>query len=90
MLELDAIRSSEKNMVMTQIMHPENELKRLCEEWHLDEKICKIILSAISADTKLYRCCDDFEYISRGAVGEIFGIIEKGKERVLIDFYIAD
>lgn len=90
LLELDAIRSSEKNMVMTQIMHPENELKRLCEEWHLDEKICKIILGAINADTKLYRCCDDFEYISRGAVGEIFRIIEKGKERVLIDFYIAD
>lgn len=30
------------------------------------------------------------EYISGGAVGEIFRIIEKGKERVLIDFYIAD
>ena len=90
LLELEAIDSLEIDIIITSIKHPENELQKLCAEWHIDEKICNKILSFIDGDTKLYRCCDDYQYISRGDVGEIFRIIEKGEERVLIDFYVCD
>ena len=30
------------------------------------------------------------EYISKGVIGEIFRIIEKGQERILVDFYVVD
>lgn len=90
LLEMEAIASSEENIVITPINYPRNEIRNLCAEWHLNEKICNEILSLIDDDTKLYRCCDDYEYISKGNVGEIFRVIEKGQERVVVDFYIID
>lgn len=90
LLEIEAIVSSEENIVITPIKHSRNEIKNLCVEWHLNEQICNKILSLLDDDTNLYRCCNDYEYISKGVVGEIFRIIEKGQERVLIDFYVVD
>ncbi len=90
LLKMEAIASEEKNIVITPIKYPQNEIRNLCAEWHLNEQICNKMLSLVDDDTKMYRCCDDYEYISKGAVGELFRIIEKGRERVLIDFYIVD
>lgn len=90
LLKMEAIASEEKNIVITPIKYPQNEIRNLCAEWHLNEQICNKMLSLVDGDTKMYRCCDDYEYISKGAVGELFRIIEKGRERVLIDFYIVD
>lgn len=89
-LKMEATASSEKNIVITPIKCPKNEIRNLCAKWHLNEQICNKILSLIDDSTKMYRCCDDYEYISRGVVGEIFRIVEKGQERVLIDFYLVD
>lgn len=90
LLEMEAIVSSEMKIVITPIKYPRDEIKNLCTEWHLNEQICNKMLSLIDEDTKLYRCCDDYEYISKGVIGEIFRIIEKGQERILVDFYVVD
>ena len=90
LLQTEAIASSEIDIVIIPIKQPGNDIRKLCIEWHLEEQICNEIAGLLDDDSKMYRCCDDYEYISGGAVGEIFRIIEKGKERVLIDFYIAD
>ncbi len=68
----------------------DNELKQLCANWHVDEKICDKLLEALDENVKMYRCCDDLEYISRGNVADIFRIIENGEERVLIEFFVVD
>ena len=90
LFECEAIPSAEINMVITSISNPRDELSHLCDEWYLDEDISSKILSLISDDMKLYRCCNDYEYISKGFVGEIFRIMETGKERILISFYVVD
>lgn len=90
LLGIEAIKSFEENIVITPIKCPENEIRKLCKEWHLREQICNKIFSLIDDDTKMYRCCDDYEYISKGCLDEIFRIIEKCEERVLVDFYVAD
>lgn len=90
LLEMKAIKSSENNMVITPIKQPKNEMKNLCDKWHIDEQVCNELLCVIDDDTKLYKCCDDYEYISYGTIGEIFRILESGQEKVLVDFYISD
>ena len=78
------------NIVITPIKYPKNEIENLCKEWHLNEYVCNKILKLIDEDMKLYKCCDDYEYISKGVVGEIFRDIVKGQERILVDFYVVD
>lgn len=90
LLRIEALASSEADIVITSIKHPVNEMRKLCDKWHLDEHICNELLNLVDDDTKMYRCCEDYEYISRGVVGELFRVIEKGKERVLMDFYVVD
>lgn len=90
LVELEAIPLSEDNIVLTQIEFPQDEIRKLCAEWHLGEQISDEIIGLIDDDTKVYRCCEDYEYISKGLVGEIFRIIEKGQERVVVDFYLVD
>lgn len=90
LLDLKVIPSFEEKIVITPIKNPQSEMRKLCEEWHLREQISNKIISLIEDDTKMYRCCDDYEYISKGCVGEILRIVEKGQERVLVDFYVVD
>lgn len=90
LLDMEAIQSFEENIVITPIKCPQNEIRKLCEEWHLREQISNKIISLIDNDKKMYRCCDDYEYISKGCVCEIFRIVENGSERILVDFYLVD
>ena len=90
LVELEAIPLSEDNIVLTQVKCPQDEIRKLCAEWHLGEQISDEIIGLIDDDTKVYRCCEDYEYISKGSVGEIFRIVEKGQERVVVDFYLVD
>ena len=90
LLDMGVIFSLEEDIVVTPIICPKNEMRSLCEKWHLDEQIYNQMLDTVDDFTKMYKFCDDFEYISKGNVGEIFRIIENGQERVLIDFYMVD
>lgn len=90
LLNLEIIQSLEENIVITPIKCPQNEMRKLCSEWHFSEQICDEIISLIDNDTNMYKCCDDYEYIAKGCVCEILRIIEKGQERVLVDFYVVD
>lgn len=90
LLELNAIISTEIDIVITQIQHPEEELLQICTAWHFDEKICNEILSLVDENVKLYRCCEESEYVAKGNIVDVFRIIEKGPERVLLDYYIVD
>lgn len=59
LIELQAIPSSETNIVMTSIEDLKNELKQLYAYWQVDEKICGKFLSMLDEGVKIYRCCDD-------------------------------
>lgn len=90
LLDLKVIQSLEENIVITPIKCPQSEIIKLCQKWHLTEQISNKIIRLIEDDTKMYKCCDDYEYISKGNIGEILRIVEKGQERVLVDFYVVD
>lgn len=57
---------------------------------HVGEEMCNEILRMIGENVKIYRCCNDSEYIFRGNVEAVFRVIENEEERVLIDFYVVD
>lgn len=90
LLRVEAINSFEENIMMTPIQCPQKEIRKLCKEWHLKEQIYIQIVEIVDNDTKMYRFCDDYEYISKGCISEILRMIEKGKERVFVDFYVVD
>ena len=68
----------------------ENELQRLCDEWHFNNKICSSLFNILDDKVEMYSFCEDYEYIAMGNVGEIFRILKKDEEIVCIDFYIVD
>lgn len=82
--------SSEIELNIEKIEAPTEEMKRLSEEWHFDEEISGRMLGLLANNEEMYRFCNDYKYISRGNVGEIFRVIKRGGEMVLIGFYIAD
>lgn len=81
---------SEIELNIEKIETPREEMKRLSEEWHFDEEISGRMLGLLANNEEMYRFCNDYKYISRGNVGEIFRVIKRGEEMVLIGFYIAD
>lgn len=82
--------SSEIELNIEKIEAPTEEMKRLSEEWHFDEEISGRMLDLLANNEEMYRFCNDYKYISRGNVGEIFRVIKRGEEVLLIGFYIAD
>lgn len=90
LIDCNAIDTLEENIDIISIENPMNEMQKLCEEWHLNNIITRKMLKKIDDKTQMYRFCEDYEYISKGCVGEIYRIIKKGRETVLIDFYIVD
>ena len=79
----------EINVEITAIKEPKSELRNLCIQWHLDDEITNKILELVDDDTRVYKGCEDYVYVSLG-VSEIYRIIEKENERVVIDFYVTD
>lgn len=90
LVALKAVSTAEIKLNIEKIEAPAEEMKRLSEEWHFDEQISSRMLALLANNEEMYRFCNDYEYISRGNVGEIFRVIKRGEEMVMIGFYIAD
>lgn len=90
LIQLKVASPSEIELNIEKIEAPQEEMKRLSEEWYFDEEISGRMLSLLANNEEMYRFCNDYKYISRGNVGEIFRVIKRGEEMVLIGFYIAD
>lgn len=85
------VTSSIKNEInVVRINDIENELQRLCAEWHFNDKICSSLFNILDEKVEMYSFCEDYEYIAMGNVGEIFRILKRDEEIVCIDFYIVD
>ena len=85
------VTSSVKNEIkVVRINDIENELQRLCAEWHFNNNICSSLFNILDEKVEMYSFCEDYEYIAMGNVGEIFRILKKDEEIVCIDFYIVD
>lgn len=90
LIQLNVASTSEIELNIEKIEAPREEMKRLSEEWYFDEEISGRMLDLLANNEEMYRFCNDYKYISRGNVGEIFRVIKRGEEMVLIGFYIAD
>ncbi len=85
------VTSSVKNEIkVVRINDIENELQRLCAEWHFNNNICSSLFNILDEKVEMYSFCEDYEYIAMGNVGEIFRILKRDEEIVCIDFYIVD
>ena len=85
------VNSSIKNEInVVRINDIENELQRLCAEWHFNNNICSSLFIFLDEKVELYSFCEDYEYIAMGIVGELFRILKRDEEIVCIDFYIVD
>ena len=85
------VTSSVKNEInVVRINDIENELQRLCSEWHFNDKICSSLFNILDEKVEMYSFCEDYEYIAMGNVGELFRILKRDEEIVCIDFYIVD
>lgn len=66
------------------------EVRKLCEEWHFEKEVTDKAVGCIEQNAKIYKCCEDYEFISYGNICSKFRIIETEKEKVLLEFYIVD
>lgn len=80
----------ESGSELISITEPRSEIENLCAKWHLEPFVYNKMCSLIDDNTKLYKFCGDSEYLSQGVLSEVFRIMQKGQERVLLDFYVVD
>lgn len=77
-------------VIPTEIIDRLGDFKMINDLWHfkdyLADKLMKIIIDADA----YYRLFEKDEVISRGNVNDIFRIVKKGNEVVLIEFYACD
>lgn len=61
------VTSPVKNEInVVRINDIENELQRLCDEWHFNNKICSSLFNILDDKVEMYSFCDDYEYIAMG------------------------
>lgn len=90
LMSMNVTYSVKNEINVVRINDIENELQRLCDEWHFNNKICSSLFNILDDKVEMYSFCEDYEYIAMGNVGEIFRILKKDEEIVCIDFYIID
>lgn len=76
LLEIKAIELTE-NITLTIVDNPQDDINTICENWNFDKTITNEIQNLIDDTTNVYRCCADYQYISKGCVCDIFRIIVK-------------
>ena len=65
LIQLKVAPSSEIELNIEKIEAPQEEMKRLSEEWYFDEEISGRMLGLLANNEEMYRFCNDYEYISR-------------------------
>ena len=89
LLKLEAV-NEEDDISLSIINNPEEDIKKICNDWHIEQVLGERLSELISASQRYYKVCEDYCYMSRGNCGEIFRIIETDNELIILDFYITD
>ena len=89
-LEVDDLLERDSKLNIKIINQPKLEMENLCNEWFIKKDILDRIVDMMDDEMKMYKFCDDYVYVSRGVVCEIYRVIEYKDERILVDFYLVD
>ena len=87
--KLEAV-NEEDEIILSVIDNPEEDIKKICNDWHIEQVLTDRFSELIFASQRYYKACEDYCYMSRGNCGEIFRIIETDNELIILDFYITD
>ena len=74
----------------TEITDRSADFKTINDLWHFKDDIASRLMSIIIDADAYYRPFDKDVVISRGNVNDIFRIVKKGNELVMIEFYACD
>ena len=66
------------------------DFKMINDIWHLKDEIAEKLRNIICEADGYYRPLDKDAYYARGNVNDIFRIVKKGGEIILIEFYACD
>ena len=82
--------SDEASLNLTEITERSDDIKMINELWHFKDDIVDRVLNIIADADVYYRPFEKDDVISRGNVNDIFRIVKKGNELVLLEFYACD
>ena len=67
-----------------------SDFKLINDIWHFKGEIADNLMNIIKEADVYYRPLDKDDYYARGNVNDIFRIVKKGDEIILIEFYACD
>ncbi|WP_028234483.1 hypothetical protein [Pseudobutyrivibrio sp. MD2005] len=88
-LGMEVIKENE-NIDLQEISFPEDDMKSICKEWHFDCKLIEELSILASECDGYYRIFEDYYYVAKGNVGDIFRIIELDRKVFVLEFYVID
>ena len=74
----------------TEITDRSVDFQTINDLWHIKDEIADKLMNIISGADAYYRLFDKDDVISRGNVNDIFRVLKKGDELVMIEFYACD
>ncbi len=74
----------------TEITDRSADFNMINDLWHIKDEIADKLMNIISGADAYYRPFDKDDVISRGNVNDIFRVLKKGDELVMIEFYACD
>ena len=77
-------------VIPTEIIDRPGDFKMINDLWHFKDYLANKLMKIITDADAYYRLFEKDEVISRGNVNDIFRIVKKGNEIVLIEFYACD
>lgn len=86
-LEVD-IQNDSVNL--SEIEDRSSDFKLINDIWHFKGEIADNLMNIINEADGYYRPLDKDAYYARGNVNDIFRIVKKGGEIILIEFYACD
>ena len=86
-LEVD-IKSD--SVIPSEIEDRSSDFKLINDIWHFKDEIADNLMNIIKEADVYYRPLDKDDYYARGNVNDIFRIVKKDGEIILIEFYACD
>ncbi len=65
-------------------------MKRICDEWHLGKELIEKLAGLVSESNGYYKACDDYYYVAKGNVSDIFRILDINGKVFVLEFYVVD
>lgn len=67
-----------------------DDFKMINDVWHFKDEIAEKLMDMINDADGYFRPLDKDDYYARGNVNDIFRVVRKGEEIILIEFYACD